>query len=142
MHERPNIPIQSIPNAGIPANELVLDTSRAWLLLGWSMIHFLWVGGAVLIATGVLRLLLQRATPNVRYAVAVATLAVILVASPWAGGSSSCAAFACRRGRARCSVSRDSLVDVPYQPAPCHERREPADFPVANCRSRTDRARA
>ena len=55
--------------------------SRAWLLLGWSMIHFLWVGGAVLIATGVLRLLLQRATPNVRYAVAVATL-VILVASP------------------------------------------------------------
>ncbi len=55
--------------------------SRAWLLLGWSMIHFLWLGAAVLVAAGILRLLLRRTPPNARYTLAVATL-MILVASP------------------------------------------------------------
>ena len=40
--------------------------SRAWLLLGWSMIHFLWVGAALLVAAGMLRLLLRRASPTQR----------------------------------------------------------------------------
>jgi beta-lactamase regulating signal transducer with metallopeptidase domain len=89
--------------------------SRAWLLLGWSMIHFLWVGGAVLIATGVLRLLLQRATPNVRYAVAVATL-VILVASPALVAVRLAPRSLADAESASLGVSR-ALVDVPYQPA-------------------------
>ena len=60
---------------------IALVHSRAWLLLGWSMIHFLWLGAAVLVAAGILRLLLRRAPPNARYTLAVATL-MILVASP------------------------------------------------------------
>ncbi|HKD35801.1 MAG TPA: M56 family metallopeptidase [Pirellulales bacterium] len=55
--------------------------SRVWLLLGWSMIHFLWVGALLLIAVGALRLLLRRASPSVRYAVALLGF-VSLAAAP------------------------------------------------------------
>ncbi len=55
--------------------------SRTWLLLGWTMIHFLWIGVLLLVAAGALRLLLRRASPNIRYAVALLAL-VALAAAP------------------------------------------------------------
>lgn len=52
-----------------------------WLLAGWTMLHFLWVGALVGVATAVLRLALRRASANVRYATMMLSL-TILAAAP------------------------------------------------------------
>src|SRR5690348_4161045 len=88
--------------------------SRAWLLLGWSMIHFLWVGAAVLVAAGALRLLLRRAAPNGRYVFAVATL-VLLVAAPALVAIRLAPRSLADLETAPPEVAR-TMVDVPYQP--------------------------
>ncbi len=54
--------------------------SRIWLLLGWSILHYLWVGAALLVAAGAARLLLRRCARNVRYAVALLALLMLAVA--------------------------------------------------------------
>jgi beta-lactamase regulating signal transducer with metallopeptidase domain len=102
--------------------------SRAWLLLGWSMIHFLWVGGAVLVAAGMLRLLLRRAAPNVRYAVAIATL-VVLVAAPALVAMRLAPRSLAELEAAQHVISRP-LPDVPYQPA--RATNEPHGSPSAS----------
>jgi hypothetical protein len=54
-----------------------------WQLAGWTMIHSLWLGAAVALAGGFLRVAARRAAPNVRYAISLATLAA-LAATPLA----------------------------------------------------------
>src|SRR5690348_4860884 len=57
-----------------------------WQLAGWTMIHSLWLGAAAALAGGFLRLAARRATPNTRYAISLATLA-LLAATPIAAAA-------------------------------------------------------
>ncbi|QDT76161.1 M56 family metallopeptidase [Lacipirellula limnantheis] len=58
-----------------------------WQLAAWTMIHSLWLGAAVALAGGFLRLACRRAAPNTRYAISLATLAALtltpLAAAAW-----------------------------------------------------------
>ena len=54
--------------------------SRPWLTAGWTMLHFLWVGGALGLAAAAGRLALRRAAPEVRYGFALLCLASMAVA--------------------------------------------------------------
>ena len=54
--------------------------SRYWVAAGWTMLHFLWVGLAMCALALVLRRLLDRAAPQVRYAVVVACFAGLAIA--------------------------------------------------------------
>ncbi|MEX2172474.1 MAG: M56 family metallopeptidase [Pirellulales bacterium] len=49
-------------------------SAQTWHLLGWTMLHFLWLGAALLLLGAVLRRMLRRAGPNFRYAHSLATL--------------------------------------------------------------------
>ncbi len=51
--------------------------SDLWTLAGWTMIHFLWLGTLIAVAALVCRLLLRRASPNIRYMTALACLAIL-----------------------------------------------------------------
>jgi beta-lactamase regulating signal transducer with metallopeptidase domain len=55
--------------------------SPAWSALGWTMIHLSWVGLAIGLALAIARRLLKSATPETRYAVALAGL-LALAGSP------------------------------------------------------------
>jgi len=57
-----------------------------WQLAGWTMIHSLWLGAAVALAGGFLRLACRRASPNARYAISLATLALLAAAPIAAAG--------------------------------------------------------
>jgi beta-lactamase regulating signal transducer with metallopeptidase domain len=50
---------------------------QVWHIAGWTMLHFLWLGTAVAAMAIVVRLLLRRAAPNVRYTVALGCLALL-----------------------------------------------------------------
>jgi|GEM_PF-1463156 len=52
-----------------------LTTSPTWRLAGWTMLHFLWVGGLIGVALGLLRCALRTANSEFRYGVAVLGLA-------------------------------------------------------------------
>lgn len=54
--------------------------SGHWLVAGWTMLHFLWLGGIIGLLAGASRLLLRSARPNVRYVVALGWLAALTVA--------------------------------------------------------------
>jgi beta-lactamase regulating signal transducer with metallopeptidase domain/tetratricopeptide (TPR) repeat protein len=54
--------------------------SGAWLLAGWTMLHFLWAGAVLGLLAAAGRRLLRAARPNVRYAFALACLAVLAAA--------------------------------------------------------------
>lgn len=60
---------------------LPADRSAIWFALGWTMLHFVWVGAAVGLAALSLRRALDRAAPTWRYAAALVCLAA-LVAAP------------------------------------------------------------
>src|SRR6476469_6226083 len=62
-------------------NYLFASVENMWLLAGWTMIHFLWLGTLVAMAALACRWSLGRASANVRYAVALSCL-VLLVALP------------------------------------------------------------
>ncbi|QDU87270.1 Regulatory protein BlaR1 [Pirellulimonas nuda] len=51
-----------------------------WTAVGWTMLHFLWVGAAILLAAAVLRTALRRAPARVRYAASLLTLAWLATA--------------------------------------------------------------
>jgi beta-lactamase regulating signal transducer with metallopeptidase domain/protein involved in polysaccharide export with SLBB domain/predicted nucleic acid-binding Zn-ribbon protein len=53
---------------------------NAWLLAGWTMLHFIWVGALVAAAGAIVRLAVRRCGPNVRYASSLAMLAVVACA--------------------------------------------------------------
>lgn len=48
-----------------------------WMIAGWTMIHFLWLGTLVALAALLGRWLLRRASANLRYAVALTSLAML-----------------------------------------------------------------
>jgi beta-lactamase regulating signal transducer with metallopeptidase domain/protein involved in polysaccharide export with SLBB domain len=48
---------------------------NAWLLAGWTMLHFLWAGALAAAAGAIVRLAVRRCGPNVRYATSLAMLA-------------------------------------------------------------------
>jgi beta-lactamase regulating signal transducer with metallopeptidase domain len=54
--------------------------SPLWLACGWTMLHFLWVGLLVGLAALAARCLVRRAAPQVRYAVALGSFALLAVA--------------------------------------------------------------
>jgi beta-lactamase regulating signal transducer with metallopeptidase domain len=58
-----------------------LTTLPVWTALGWTMLHLLWVGAAIGLASAMGRRLLRRARPESRYGVALACL-LILAAAP------------------------------------------------------------
>jgi hypothetical protein len=53
---------------------------NAWLLAGWTMLHFLWVGALAAAAGAIVRLAVRRCGPNVRYAASLAMLAAVACA--------------------------------------------------------------
>ena len=57
-----------------------LTESRAWLAAGWTMLHFLWVGGAVGLIAALGRRALRGAAPETRYAHALLSLSAMAVA--------------------------------------------------------------
>jgi BlaR1 peptidase M56 len=59
-------------NARLPSNSLQL-----WHIAGWTMVHFMWLGALVALAAATCRVLLRRSSPNARYAVATASLALL-----------------------------------------------------------------
>jgi beta-lactamase regulating signal transducer with metallopeptidase domain len=56
---------------------LFASVENVWLLAGWTMIHFLWLGTLVALAALPIRWILRRASPNVRYVTALACLSTL-----------------------------------------------------------------
>ncbi|SIO41760.1 BlaR1 peptidase M56 [Singulisphaera sp. GP187] len=54
-----------------------LTASRPWLLVGWTMLHFLWVGGLLGLVAAGLRRVLRKARPELRYTIAMLGLAAL-----------------------------------------------------------------
>src|SRR5271166_1279467 len=52
----------------------------AWGLAGWTMLHYLWVGGVLAALAAAGRRVLLRAHPDVRYGYALASLTILAVA--------------------------------------------------------------
>ena len=65
---------------------LRLNGIDVWQLAGWTMLHYLWLGMLAGLAAGALRLVLRRASANVRYVAALGCLTV-LAALPVAIGA-------------------------------------------------------
>ncbi len=59
----------------------VLTSSPVWTAAGWTMLHLVWVGGAIGLVAALARRLLRSARPEARYGVALAWL-VVLAVSP------------------------------------------------------------
>ena len=57
-----------------------LTGSRPWLVAGWTMLHFLWVGGALGLVAAAGRRTVRKARPEVRYGFALFCLAALAVA--------------------------------------------------------------
>ncbi|MGP0068920.1 MAG: hypothetical protein ACLQGP_35635, partial [Isosphaeraceae bacterium] len=57
-----------------------LDSKAVWLAIGWTMLHFLWVGGLIGIATAVALRMLRVASADVRYVAALAGLTLLALA--------------------------------------------------------------
>ncbi len=57
-----------------------LVESGIWLALGWTMLHFLWVGAAIGGLTWIGRRALVRATPELRYVLTLGCLAALTMA--------------------------------------------------------------
>ena len=57
-------------------------TLPEWQAIGWTMIHFLWIGTLVGLVTFVGRLALHRCRPQMRYVFLVGCF-VLLAAAPW-----------------------------------------------------------
>ena len=67
-------------------NIATLTESRTWLLAGWTMLHFLWVGTLIALVNAALRRMLRRAPPEARYGLALlgfATMAATPVLIAW-----------------------------------------------------------
>ncbi len=58
-----------------------LTASWPWLLAGWTMLHYFWVGGLIGLLAVALRRALRKARPEVRYNVALLGLAALAVGS-------------------------------------------------------------
>jgi D-alanyl-D-alanine endopeptidase (penicillin-binding protein 7) len=58
-----------------------MDTRDVWLAIGWTMLHYYWVGVLIGIVTAMALRLLRDASAEVRYAVALGGL-VVLASAP------------------------------------------------------------
>jgi beta-lactamase regulating signal transducer with metallopeptidase domain/biopolymer transport protein ExbD/tetratricopeptide (TPR) repeat protein len=56
---------------------LFADLNNAWQLVGWTMIHFLWVGTIIALAALFLRWLFRRASADLRYSLSLASLSLL-----------------------------------------------------------------
>jgi beta-lactamase regulating signal transducer with metallopeptidase domain len=56
---------------------------RTWEAIGWTMIHFLWVGSLIGLLALMLRLILRRASANMRYVCLLGCLAALSAAPPF-----------------------------------------------------------
>ena len=56
---------------------LRVDGGELWQLAGWTMLHFLWVGTLIGLAAAIGRVIVRRAAPSVRYAVALGCLCML-----------------------------------------------------------------
>ncbi len=69
-----------------------------WHVVGWTMLHYLWLGTLVGLAAGACRLVLRRAPANVRYVAALVCLAVLaalpVAIAAWAGAKPQAALVA------------------------------------------------
>jgi len=61
-------------------NGPVFSSSDAWTLVGWTMVHFLWVGLVILLLAWTLRFVVRRASPTLRYLVAMTSLGLLSLA--------------------------------------------------------------
>ncbi len=59
---------------------MIMGTDTVWLAIGWTMLHFLWVGGVIGIMAAIVSRMLRGASPEVRYGVALGTLALMALA--------------------------------------------------------------
>ena len=57
-----------------------MNATTVWLAAGWTMLHFLWVGGAVALVAATVRWMLRGASAEIRYAFALASLAMLALA--------------------------------------------------------------
>jgi WD40 repeat protein/beta-lactamase regulating signal transducer with metallopeptidase domain len=57
-----------------------MGTDAVWLAIGWTMLHFLWVGGLIGITAAVALRALRDASPELRYGVALGALALLALA--------------------------------------------------------------
>ncbi|WP_435009096.1 M56 family metallopeptidase [Tundrisphaera lichenicola] len=60
---------------------MLTPSSTVWMASGWTMIHLVWVGTLIGLMAAIARLTLRSARPEIRYAVALVAL-MLLIASP------------------------------------------------------------
>ncbi len=109
-----------------------------WQLVGWTMLHFLWVGGAIGILAAIARRAIRSASPEVRHAAAVLSLALLVLAPgaiawrlnhagrkerPFAGtgrapGADSAVAYQAVEESIRPARPDDGLAPIPLAGAP------------------------
>ncbi len=58
------------------------STPTFWLGIGWTMLHFLWIGSLIAATVAIILQHLRRASPEARYAVALAGLVLLGLAPP------------------------------------------------------------
>jgi beta-lactamase regulating signal transducer with metallopeptidase domain/HEAT repeat protein len=61
-------------------NAFAQGTAPLWDALGWTMLHFLWIGALIGLTAAILRLAVRRRTPQTRYALSLAAFVVLAIA--------------------------------------------------------------
>src|SRR5262245_32708844 len=56
------------------------NDTTLWLAAGWTMLHFLWVGGFIRVGAAIVRRTLRGASAETRYAAALSSLALLALA--------------------------------------------------------------
>jgi beta-lactamase regulating signal transducer with metallopeptidase domain len=98
-------------------NFFSLSLTQAWQLVGWTMILFLAAGTVVLVIGGMLRVILKRANPSVRYAASLATFA-LLALTPIAIAISISASLPRQRGELPTTNRTNELFSREAERAP------------------------
>jgi WD40 repeat protein/beta-lactamase regulating signal transducer with metallopeptidase domain len=101
------------------------DIDAVWLAIGWTMLHFLWVGGLIAIVASIALRALGGAPAEARYAVALASLALLAAAPVAIGWRTSFAAGAGRPGPMPDSPTRVTAVKPPAIATPVEEAPTP-----------------
>jgi WD40 repeat protein/beta-lactamase regulating signal transducer with metallopeptidase domain len=68
-----------------------MNSTSLWLAIGWTMLHFLWIGCVIWAGSAVVLRQLRAATAEVRYAVALASLVLLALAPPAIAWQLACA---------------------------------------------------
>jgi WD40 repeat protein/beta-lactamase regulating signal transducer with metallopeptidase domain len=100
------------------------DIDAVWLAIGWTMLHFLWVGGLIGILSAMVLQGLRRASAELRYSVALASLAMLALAPIVIGWRTS------QVIGGGPSLVDPSIPNLPVVSAPLVRDVEPAPAPV------------